>query len=159
MINKRWVEIAVGSFVVISLAAMVMLAMRVSNLSAFSTDGVYEIEARFHNVGGLKVRAPVTMAGVHIGRVAAIELDSQRFDAVVKLAIDDKFNHIPLDTSAAVFTAGLLGEQYVALEPGGDEKFLKQGDRIRIAQSAMVMEQILGQFIFNAAAGDKENKK
>ncbi|MEK6749341.1 MAG: outer membrane lipid asymmetry maintenance protein MlaD [Pseudomonadota bacterium] len=158
MINKRWVEIAVGGFVVISLAAMVMLAMKVSNLSAFSAEGAYEVEAHFQNVGGLKVRAPVTMAGVHIGRVAAIELDSQRFDAVVKLAIDEKFNRIPLDTSAAVFTAGLLGEQYVALEPGGEEKTLKNGDRIRIAQSAMVMEQILGQFIFNAAAGDKDKK-
>ena len=137
MINKRVLEITVGAFVIVALAAMLMLAMKVSNLSVFSEENTYQVEARFHNVGGLKVRAPVTMGGVLIGRVAEIELDDNSFDAVVKLAIKDKFSRLPADTSAAVYTAGLLGEQYVSLEPGGDEKFLKSGDRIRIAQSAM----------------------
>jgi len=132
--------------------------MKVSNLSAFNTAGGYEIVARFENIGGLKVRAPVTAGGVRVGRVAAIGYDSERYEAVVRLAIDSAFDRLPRDTSASIFTAGLLGEQYVGLEPGGDERFLKADDEIRITQSALVLEQVVGQFLFSKAAEGPSEK-
>ena len=152
MNTTRTVEIGVGLFVAAGLAALFVLAMKVSNLSAFNSAGGYEIVARFENIGGLKVRAPVTAGGVRVGRVAAIGYDSERYEAVVNLAIDPTFDRLPRDTSASIFTAGLLGEQFVSLEPGGDERFLQQGDEIRITQSALVLERVVGQFLFNKAA-------
>ncbi|HEY5718810.1 MAG TPA: outer membrane lipid asymmetry maintenance protein MlaD, partial [Gammaproteobacteria bacterium] len=112
----------------------------------------YEVLARFDNVGGLKVRAPVTAGGVRVGRVAGIEYDSQRYEAVVRLAIEPQFDRLPADTSASIYTAGLLGEQYISLEPGGDERFLKAGDLIKLTQPALVLEQVIGQFLFDKAA-------
>jgi phospholipid/cholesterol/gamma-HCH transport system substrate-binding protein len=152
MNTTRTVEIGVGLFGAAGLAALFVLAMKVSNLSAFNATGGYEIVARFENIGGLKVKAPVTAGGVRVGRVAAIGYDSNRYEAVVNLSIDPAFDRLPRDTSASIFTAGLLGEQYVSLEPGGDERFLQQGDEIRITQSALVLERVVGQFLFNKAA-------
>lgn len=151
------IEIGVGLFVAAGLAALFMLAMQVSNLSAMSNDEGYELIARFENVGGLKVRSPVSVGGVRIGRVAAIEFDTATFEAVVRMNIANQYGTFPVDTTASIFTAGLLGEQYVSLEPGGAEELLKGGDSIKLTQSALVMEQIIGQFLFSKASeGDKK---
>jgi len=159
MNTTRAMEIGVGMFVAAGLGALFVLAMKVSNLSAFSQSDGYEIVARFENIGGLKVRSPVTAGGVKVGRVAAIGYDSERYEAVVRLAIEPQYDRLPRDlprdTSASIFTAGLLGEQYVGLEPGGDERFLVSGDEIRLTQSALVLEQIVGQFLFSKAAEGK----
>lgn len=153
--QKRKIEIAVGVFVVFGLAALVMLAVKVSNLAAVSEENGYVIKARFSNIGGLKVRAPVLVAGVRIGKVAEVTLDSQTYEAVVVMDVSSKYKNLPKDTSASIFTAGLLGEQYVGLDPGGDTAFLKNGDEIKLTQAAFVMEQVLGQFLFSKASGDK----
>jgi len=149
-------EIAVGLFVAGGLAALFMLAMQVSNLSANISSKSYEVTAAFQNIGGLKVRSPVTVSGVRVGRVEAIDYDTKGYEAVVTLRIDDKYDTFPEDTSASIFTAGLLGEQYISLQPGGSETDLKSGDRIHLTQSALVLEQIIGQFLYNVAS--KESK-
>ena len=156
MQNSRSMEIAVGLFVAGGLAALFMLAMQVSNLSANISGESYTVTAAFQNIGGLKVRSPVTVSGVRVGRVEAIDYDTHAYEAVVTMRIEDKYNSFPEDTSASIFTAGLLGEQYIALQPGGSEKNLKAGDRIHLTQSALVMEQIIGQFLYNVAS--KESK-
>ncbi|MGB7933411.1 MAG: outer membrane lipid asymmetry maintenance protein MlaD [Gammaproteobacteria bacterium] len=156
MQNSRSMEIGVGLFVAGGLAALFMLAMQVSNLSANISSENYTVTAAFQNIGGLKVRSPVTVSGVRVGRVEAIDYDTHAYEAVVTLRIEDRYNTFPEDTSASIFTAGLLGEQYIALQPGGSEKNLKAGDRIHLTQSALVMEQIIGQFLYNVAS--KESK-
>jgi phospholipid/cholesterol/gamma-HCH transport system substrate-binding protein len=156
MQNSRSMEIAVGMFVAGGLAALFMLAMQVSNLSANISGENYTVTAAFQNIGGLKVRSPVTVSGVRVGRVEAIDYDTHAYEAVVTMRIEDRYNSFPEDTSASIFTAGLLGEQYIALQPGGSEKNLKAGDRIHLTQSALVMEQIIGQFLYNVAS--KESK-
>ena len=140
------------------LIALFFLAMQVSNLSMTATGEGYRIKARFENVGSLKVRSPVNMAGVRIGRVEAIEFDQETYQAVVTLHIDAPYDRIPDDTFANVFTAGLLGEQYIGLDPGGSDLYLKNGDELTHTQSALVLEQIVGQFLFSKAAeGNAEN--
>ncbi len=153
--GRRKLEIMVGVFIAAGIAALVMLAMRVSNLSLINTSPGYEVSAFFENIGGLKERAPITLSGVRVGRVAAIGYDTQRLQARVTLSIAHGFT-IPSDTTASIFTSGLLGEQYVALEPGGEERMLKPGEEIRLTQSALVMEQLIGQFLFQKAAEGKE---
>jgi phospholipid/cholesterol/gamma-HCH transport system substrate-binding protein len=152
MDRNRTIEIGVGLFVAAGLAALFMLAMKVSNLSAMSENEGYEVTAHFENVGGLKVRSPVSVGGVRVGRVSAIDFDNETFEAVVRLRIATSYDKFPADTSARIFTAGLLGEQYVALEPGGAEEVLKDGDHIQLTQSALVLEQIIGQFLFSKAS-------
>jgi len=137
------------------MAALFMLAMQVSNLSSFGGKDGYRLTAAFENIGGLKVRSPVTVSGVRVGRVDAIDYDFGSFNAVVTMEIDDHYRGFPEDTSASIFTAGLLGEQYIALEPGGAMQNLKDGDRIQLTQSALVMEQIIGQFLYSMAAEKK----
>ena len=151
MMHSRSVEIWVGLFVAAGLAALFMLALQVSNLSMVSEDVGYDVTARFENIGSLKVRSPVSMAGVRVGRVSAIGFDPQTFEAVVTLHISSKYDQLPADTSANIFTAGLLGEQYVGLEPGGDMEVLEQGSEIMLTQSALVLEQLIGQFLFSKA--------
>jgi len=153
MHNSKTVEIIVGLFVALGIAALFMLAMKVSNLSTFSGDTGYVINARFENIGGLKVRSPVTVAGVRVGRISKINFDNSTYEAVVSMSIDGSYNTLPTDTSASIFTAGLLGEQYVALEPGGAEKYLQQGGEVRLTQSAIVLEQVIGQFLYSQAEG------
>jgi len=155
MKDKSKVELAVGVFVVAGIAALLMLSLKVSNLSGVSTSDGYSLQADFENVGGLKVRAPVMMAGVRIGEVSKIVLNTQTYEASVMLTLAKQYNQLPKDTSAAIFTSGLLGEQYIALEAGGEEIVLKAGDKIQLSQSAMVLEQVLGQFIFGKASGDE----
>ena len=147
----------VGLFIALGIGALLVLAMRVSNLSMASVTGgdSYAVEARFDNIGGLKVRAPVKMAGVVIGRIAGISVDLQAREAVVLLDIYDAYDRIPVDSSAFIYTAGLLGEQYVGIQPGVDESYLENGDQITLAQSAVVLEDVIGQFLYNRAAGGK----
>lgn len=152
MMQKRAVEIAVGVFIAAGLAALFMLAMKVSNMNAFAKGEGYSLVARFENIGGLKVRSPVTVAGVRIGRVANIDFDDKNYEAVVTMHIEPRYNKFPTDTSASILTSGVLGENYVGLEAGAEEKFLRNGDEIKITQSAMVLEQLIGQFLFNKAA-------
>jgi phospholipid/cholesterol/gamma-HCH transport system substrate-binding protein len=150
--DRRFLEIWVGVFVVVGLAALAMLAFRVGNLSGAEVRDPYRIVAYFDNIGGLKTKSAVTMAGVRIGRVSDITFDPQRFQARVTMDIDGRYTEIPADSNASILTAGLLGEQYIGMEPGGAEEYLKNGDAIQITQSAVVLEKLIGQFFFNKAA-------
>jgi phospholipid/cholesterol/gamma-HCH transport system substrate-binding protein len=145
-------EMLVGMFIAAGLAALFVLAMKVSNLSSLSTGDSYRLIARFENIGGLKVRSPVTVGGVRVGRVSSIDYDNSRFEAVVTMELEDKYNQFPTDTSASIYTAGLLGEQYVGLEPGGSEEVLGDGSQIELTQSALIIEKLVGKFLFNKAA-------
>jgi phospholipid/cholesterol/gamma-HCH transport system substrate-binding protein len=149
--TTRGMEILVGAFVAAGFVALFFLAMQVSNLGAVTVGDGYTVNARFHNIGGLKVRAPVTMGGVPLGKVVGIRFDPETFDALVTMEIDRQYDKIPEDTFAKIYTAGLLGEQYVGLSPGGSEKNLAQGSEIRMTQSAIVLEEVIGQFLFSKA--------
>jgi len=144
-------EVAVGAFMAAALVALFFLAMQVSNLSAAMPADGYRLYARFANIGSLKPRAPVTMAGVRVGRVESVAFDKDTYEAVVTMRIDGAVDTIPEDTFASVFTAGLLGEQYIGLDPGGSMEFLGDGDTIAQTQSALVLEQMIGQFLFSKA--------
>jgi phospholipid/cholesterol/gamma-HCH transport system substrate-binding protein len=149
--RTRSIEILVGAFMAAGIVALFFLAMQVSNLSASQGRGGYLLMARFDNVGSLKVRAPVTMAGVRIGRVESIAFDKATFEALVALRIAPEYDNLPTDTFANVFTSGLLGEQYIGLDAGGSTEYLRDGDTIGHTQSALVLEQMIGQFLFNKA--------
>ena len=155
--RQRAIEIAVGAFMAAGILALFFLSMQVSNLSVANSSAGYTLKARFHNVGSLKVRSPVSMAGVRIGRVEAIEIDQATYEAVVTMRINERYDRIPDDTFANIYTAGLLGEQYIELDPGGSDKYLADGDGLIHTQSALVLEQIVGQFLFSKAGeGDLE---
>jgi phospholipid/cholesterol/gamma-HCH transport system substrate-binding protein len=156
MMQARIVEIWVGVFVAAGLAALFMLAMQVSNLTVVGDDRGYTIKARFENVSGLKVRSPVTVAGVRVGRVTAIDFDTQSFQAVVSMSIGSNYDQLPVDTSASVLTSGLVGEKYIGLDPGGDMDVLKDGGEITLTQSTLVLEQMIGKFLFDKAESGKE---
>jgi phospholipid/cholesterol/gamma-HCH transport system substrate-binding protein len=149
--NTRTIEIAVGIFVAAGLAALFMLAMKVSNLATYGGDDGYLISARFDNIGGLKVRSPVSASGVRVGQVTDISYDSGGYEARVTMSIEPQYDKFPTDTAASIMTSGLLGEQFVSLEPGAEEEFLKPGNEIEITQSALVLEQIIGQFLYSQA--------
>lgn len=154
MVQSKTLELVVGIFVAIGLAAVVVLAMKVSNMSTFGGEEGYEIRANFSNIGGLKVRSPVKMAGVLVGRVSEITFDEETYEAVAVMTIDSRFAKIPEDTTANIYTAGLLGEQYIALDAGGAEDYLLDGSQIEITQSAVVLEQVIGQVLYDKAAGE-----
>ena len=156
MRQTKTTELLVGVFVAAGIAALFVLAMKVSNLSSFSQAYGYTLTARFENIGGLKVRSPVTVGGVRVGRVAHIDYDNESFEAVVTLEMDARYNQFPDDTSASIYTSGLLGEQYVALEPGGSEDLLSDGSDIEMTQSALVLERLVGKFLFNRATQQEE---
>jgi len=145
------VEFWVGLFVLAGIAALLFLALRAANASSFSADETYRVTARFGNIGGLKARAPVRSAGVVVGRVTDIGFDPQTFEAVVGFTINAKYP-FPKDTSAQILTAGLLGEQYIGLAAGGDTVNLKSGDSLHITQGAVILENLIGQFLYNKAA-------
>ena len=149
--SRRTLDLWVGFFVVLGFAALIFLAVRVGGDSDVSGKSSYSVEAVFDNIGGLKAHAPVKSAGVIVGRVARIKLDPQTFRARVRLEINTRFE-FPQDTSASILTSGLLGEQYIGLDPGGDEVLLKNGDKLQLTQSAIVLEKLIGQFLFNKAA-------
>ena len=154
MARERKIEVAVGLFVAAGLAALLMLAVRVGNLTLQSDSGSYRVMARFENIGGLKVRAPVSMSGIRIGQVVALGFDPETYEAVATLELEGRYDRVPSDSSASIFTAGLLGEQYISISPGADEEFLAPGDEIGLTQSAMILERLIGQFLFDRASGD-----
>lgn len=151
MPKRRNIELLVGTFVALGLVALFFLAMQVSNFNLKSSNDGYVLQARFTNIGSLKVRAPVAIAGVRIGRVESIRFDAATYEAVVALRIDATVNTLPDDTFANIFTSGLLGEQYIGLEPGGSPDVLRDGDTITNTQSALLLEQMIGQFLFKKA--------
>jgi phospholipid/cholesterol/gamma-HCH transport system substrate-binding protein len=151
MMTRKELDLWVGIFAVIGMGAMLFLSLKVANLASFSSADTYQINAKFENIGGLKVRAPVKSAGVVVGRVGDIHFDNESFEAVVALNIDSRYQ-FPKDSSAKILTSGLLGEQYVGLTPGGDSVNLKGGDTLKLTQSAVVLENLIGQFLYNKAA-------
>ncbi len=151
MINRKSLELWVGLFVAAGILALAMLAFKVGNLTSADVMNSYKVTGRFDNVGGLKVKAAVTMAGVRIGRVSAIAFDNEKYQALVTMDIDGRYQNIPKDSSASILTSGLLGDQYIGIEPGGDEASLKGGDTFLRTQSALVLEKLVGQVIFNKA--------
>lgn len=148
--NKTVLDLWVGLFVIAGIVALLFLALKVGSMSAIKTNDSYEVVARFDNIGGLKPRAPVKSAGVVVGRVVDIRFDNESFEAAVTLRLDKRYA-FPKDTSAAIMTSGLLGEQYIGLEAGGDSEMLKDQDRILLTQSAVVLENLIGQFIYGKA--------
>ncbi|NTV11360.1 MAG: outer membrane lipid asymmetry maintenance protein MlaD [Zoogloea sp.] len=149
--SRTTLDLWVGVFVAIGIAALLFLSLKVGSISGAGVTDPYTLKARFDNIGGLKVRAPVKTAGVTVGRVAEIRYDSESFLAEVTLSVDGRYK-FPKDTFANILTSGLLGEQYIGLEPGGDEQMLKPGDTISKTQSAVVLEKLISQFLFNKAS-------
>jgi phospholipid/cholesterol/gamma-HCH transport system substrate-binding protein len=156
--NKTMIDLWVGVFVAAGFAALLFLALKVGNLATFSTGEQYHVHAKFANIGGLKVRAPVKSAGVVVGRVADIRFDNESYEAIVSINLGAQYQ-FPRDTTAKILTSGILGEQYVGLEAGGDGVMLKSGDRVRLTQSAVVLENLISQFLFNKAAEGKPEEK
>lgn len=156
--NTRGTEIAVGTFVVASFAALFVLAMQVSNITLFQRMDGYTVVGHFQNVGGLRERAPVSLGGVQIGRVTAITLDQNRLEARVEMTISSRYDDLPSDSSASIRTSGLLGEQYVSLEPGGMPDALQDGSEFLVTQSALVLEDIVGRFLFEQSAGSQSGE-
>ena len=150
-------DVWVGLFVVIGAAALLMLALKAGNLLSLSFAPTYEVTARFDNIGGLKQRAAIKSAGVVVGRVDSISFDDKRFQATVHMQLEKRFS-FPKDTSAKILTSGLLGEQYIGLEVGGADANLAAGDNIAMTQSAVVLENLISQFIFNKAAEPSAGK-
>ena len=148
--NKTILDLWVGVFVIAGIAALLFLALKVGSMSTVNSSDSYEVVARFENVGGLKPRAPVKSAGVVVGRVADIRFDNKTYEAAVTLRLDKRYA-FPKDTSASIMTSGLLGEQYIGLEAGGDSVKLKDRDRILITQDAVVLENLIGQFLYGKA--------
>ncbi len=156
--NRATIDLWVGVFVAAGLGAMLFLALKVGNLASFSASPAYQVQAKFANIGGLKVRAPVKSAGVVVGRVSDVRFDTESYEAIVTLNVEAAYQ-FPRDTSAKILTSGLLGEQYIGLEAGGDGVMLKNGDRLRLTQSAVVLENLISQFLFNKAAESKDPAK
>ena len=156
--NRSTVDLGVGVFALIGVAALLFLSLKVGNLGGEKIEKPYQVQARFDNIGGLKVRAPVKASGVLVGRVVGIHYDTEHFQAAVTLNVDSRYA-FSRDTFATINTAGLLGEQYVALKPGGDEQNLKAGDVITKTQSAMVLEDMIGRFLFDKASEGAQGAK
>lgn len=154
MLNKRMVELMVGLFMLIGVVSLFILAFKVSGLSIYTSKDYYQIQAVFDNIGDLKVRAPVTVAGVRIGEVASIKIEPQTFKAIVKIMINKKQNQLPKDTAAKILTAGIIGANYIELMPGYEEENLKAGDEIIDTQPAIILENLISQMIYKLA-GDK----
>jgi phospholipid/cholesterol/gamma-HCH transport system substrate-binding protein len=149
--NRSTIDLWVGIFVVIGIGAIVFLALRVGNLTSLQTSPSYRLEAAFDNIGGLKLRAPVKASGVVVGRVEQVRFDPKTYQAAVTMKIDDGYQ-FSKDTIASILTSGLLGEVYVGLDAGGDTQMLADGGRITKTQSAVVLEKLIGQFLFDKAA-------
>lgn len=159
MQQSRAMETWVGVFVAMGFVSLFFLAMQVSNLAVVKPDAKsYRVTARFQNIGGLKARATVSMAGVRVGRVSRIRFDKESYEAVVDMLIDPEYDTVPTDTTANILTQGLLGEQYVGLSPGAAEEFLKDGDQIELTQSALILEEVISRFLFNKAESSSEHK-
>lgn len=155
--RNRWLELSVGIFILAGFFALLVLAFKVSGLTEMGNGSYYLLKAEFDNIGDLKVRAPVTISGVTVGRVSEIKLDEHSFRANVQLQIKKAYSDIPVDTSARILTQGLLGSNYIGLSPGFDSQFLKPGNRIETTHSAIILENLIGQLMFNLTSG-KEKK-
>lgn len=157
--QRKILDVWVGMFVLLGAAALVFLALRAGNMSSLSFDQkTYAVTAKFDNIGGLKVRASVKSAGVVVGRVESITFDDKTFQALVTLSLNQKYR-FPKDSSAQILTSGLLGDQYIGLEPGGDVNNLVAGDSIKMTQSAIVLENLISQFLYSKAADGKDDAK
>ena len=154
--TKKGTETLVGLFVLLGLAGLVFLSLKAANLASFGNRDTYTVSARFDNIGGLKARSPVRSAGVTVGRVTSIGLDQKTYQGLVTMEIE-KGVQFPRDSSAKILTSGLLGDQYIGIEPGADEKNLAAGEMIKQTQSAVVLENLIGQFLFNKAAEGGSN--
>lgn len=155
---SKGIDFFVGLFVIAGAAALLFLALKAGNLASFSTQSTIHLTAKFDNIGGLKPRAPIKAAGVVVGRVAGIRFDDKSFQAIADLDLEERYQ-FPKDTSAKILTSGLLGEQYLGLDAGGDSKMLANGDRIESTQSAVVLENLISQFLFNKAAEGPQDSK
>ena len=156
--QKRNIEILVGAFVVLGFIGLVFLALKAANLGSFTgSSGTYSVTARFDNIGGLKAKASVKSSGVVVGRVESIVFDDKNFQARVIVGLDNRYT-FPKDSSLKILTAGLLGEQYLGIEPGADEKMLASGDTISSTQSAVVLENLISQFLYSKAADGKSGQ-
>ncbi len=151
--QRATLDLWVGIFVVAGIVAILFLALKVGNLGGYDSSETYVLKASFDNIGGLKARAPVKSAGVVVGRVAEIGFDPKTYEAMVTLSVGTHYP-FPKDTSASIMTSGLLGEQYIALDAGGDAKMLVNGDTLRITQGAVVLENLIGQFLYNKGDND-----
>lgn len=147
--HSKTLEVSVGLFMLAGLFSLIVLALNVSGLTLSQSKKTYTIYASFENIGGLTARSKVTVAGVGVGRVVGIRLDKKEFSAIVEMAIEADYNEFTTDTTAAILTAGLLGEKYIGLIPGADDEFLAEGGMIMDTQSALVLEELIGQFLFN----------
>lgn len=152
--ERTTLDLWVGAFVVAGIGALVVLAMKVGNLSTYNVSESYQLQAYFSNIGGLKPKASIKSAGVLVGRVTEISLDSERYEARVTMSIDKRYQ-FPKDTFANILTSGLLGEQYIGLAPGGEEEMLKSGEVIKKTQSAVVLEDLIGKFLYSKAEETK----
>ena len=152
--NSRATEILVGIFMLLFLGAMLVLALRVSNLTGIGGGAGYTLTAEFENVGGLKSGAPVSAGGVRVGQVESIEYDSETYSAIVTMGVDAEYARFPEDTTASIYTAGLLGEQYIGLEPGAEDLYLADGDQLELTQSALVLERLIGQVLFSRSGSE-----
>ena len=154
MQSTRSVEIWVGIFVALGFAAIFILAMKASHLGDLFADEGYAITANFENIGGLKTKSPVKMSGVRVGRVTDISFDAEEYQAVVTMHIEPQYDKIPVDTAASIFTAGLLGEQYIGLEAGGDEEYLENNSEIMpgLTQSSVILEEMVSRLLYSTAA-------
>jgi len=155
--ERTTLDLWVGAFVVAGIAALVMLAMKVGNLGTYNMSDTYQLHAYFSNIGGLKVKASIKSAGVLVGRVTDISLNTERYEANVVVSLDKGYQ-FPKDTFADILTSGLLGEQYIGLQPGGDSEMLKNGDQIKKTQSAVILEDLIGKFIYNKATEPAASK-
>jgi phospholipid/cholesterol/gamma-HCH transport system substrate-binding protein len=153
MQQVRAVELGTGLFVFMGILALFFLTTRVTSFDSYSGEGGYELTARFDQVGTLKTRSPVSISGVQIGRVTAIEFDVDRLEAVVTMRIASRYDRIPNDSDASILTSGILGGQYIGLQPGGAEEVFKDGDEITFTQSAVVLEQLISKYLFGQAGG------
>ena len=156
MQQTRATEVGTGLFTLLGIGALLFLVTQTTGGNDFKESEVYEVTARFQNVGSLKPRAPVAMAGVTIGRVTEIEFDPVMLDAVVTMVIENRYDQIPDDSDASVLTAGLLGSQYIGLQPGGSDIYLAEGDEVLFTQSAVVLENLIGKFLVNRDSDDSE---
>ncbi|MEM8815006.1 MAG: outer membrane lipid asymmetry maintenance protein MlaD [Pseudomonadota bacterium] len=158
MQQTRAVELGTGLFVLLGMGALFFLTTQTTGGDDFDAKEVFEVEARFTNVGSLKRRAPVAMAGVTIGRVTSVEFDAETLEAVVKFVIDKQYAQIPDDSDASILTAGLLGSQYIGLQPGGSDVYLEDGSEIFFTQSAVVLENLIGKFLIGNDSGEDESE-
>ncbi|HLT91620.1 MAG TPA: outer membrane lipid asymmetry maintenance protein MlaD [Woeseiaceae bacterium] len=152
MQQTRSIEIGTGLFVLLGLAALFFLTTQTTGSENFSARETFRVTAHFQNVGNLKIRAPVSMSGVTIGRVTAIQLDPERLDAEVTFVIDARYDQIPDDSDAAILTSGLLGSQYIGIQPGGSDTYLKDGSEIEFTQSAVVLENLISKYLFQSGS-------